>query len=512
MSSSAIPSSASRAGSPNSVNQIHLGVTRRGFNIRPTKDYLYRSALLEEVLTVKNKDDQEDAKQEINLKTMETQRVKVKTLLKKEIASLDVRAYNQLASDAIKKITSYAKTLVFFTKRILKEDGQNKYISATFDDVEYDFSTHDITHIQALYLAAVSNVKIIFRSSKKTVRKQSAGSSSGTAGRILLSQPFQHFFSGFINTLQNDINTHAGNYMSLSKKNTKGVPVNLVSKEKVQAGIQNVAYFNSPESLIKRGYADKLAVRTVIYIAAYISNIDKLRNTSIVSNLTDVSNPQVVQERNRLRSLSIDELKAEKRRFLGGKFSAPPYMQAAFGRGANWDPKLYPFGRVNYNHATCVITDAGKTKTTKSGVGAVQYKLTPAPTNQRTVFEEMSQAPQTDSNGRQISFDPNEISMNLVNRIVSLVTISPKALKSTEGFVGFDRDPTVVSAFNELNRPDLSAPLDSEIERFRSVNNLYHLIHSYYAFSREQSLRFITGVIASKKKKAASAEKKKQPK
>jgi len=473
---------------------------------------LYDPKLLKDVLAVKNQDDVIDEYGAVNIRTMSAPKVKSKTVLHRQVLALEPQAYAQFVRDGLKKLASYSKTVTWFTRQITQASADRKCLTAVFNGEEYEFGKHDIGHIQKLYQNALSNLKIIFRTSKKTVRKSKSGTASTNVyGKLCMSQPFQFFVENFLTSLHTDLYTNFATYQSLSRSNASGEEVKIVDDDMIAKAANGTNYFvqRTPEhdglkSFIRSGFVRKLTASSSIYIAGYISNIAKLKSETY-HNLMEPTTEEGRRLQAEFKAKSIEELKAAKKRYLGGTFAAPPYMVAAFGKGANWDANKFTFGRHNHTHATCKIVkqvhDKFPSGFNAKGIPVLKYAIVSDPNNPNTVFEEMENAQQVDnSTGTLVNFSKDSISMNLVGRIVSLVTFAAKDKAEFEKV-----DPTVGQAFDFLNKPELDAALEAEMGHMINISHFYRRVHSYYAFDRSQSLKYITSIITSKTKRKPKA-------
>lgn len=479
---------------------VSLGSTT---NVKANKpELLYDPDLLRRVLSVKNQDDVMDESGAPNIRTMEPPRVKSKTVYHHEVAALEPDAYAQFVRDALKKLSSYSKTVNWFTRQITQASANGQCLSASFNGEPYEFGRHDISHIQKLYQNALSNLKIAFRTSKKTVRKSKSGTASTNVyGKLCMSQPFQNFASHFVESLRADLTANLGHYQQLSRNNSESVPVKIVDDEMTRKAIEGTNYFGANSSLLSKGFVRKLTASSAIYIAGYISNITKLRATNFPNLMESSSSEEDQRLRAQLLAMTVEELKEAKKKYLGGTFAAPDYMKRAFGKGANWNPDSYAFGKHNHTHSTCKIVQVQHDKypngtNPRTGFPVLKYSIISDPNNPNTVFEEMKNAKQVDSAGNFVDFSENAISMNLVGRIVSLVTF---AAKDKAKFAEYD--PNIANAFAALDSSQFDNALAVELKHMIDISHFYRRVHSFCAFDRSQSLKYITSVITSKSKK-----------
>lgn len=501
----------SRPGSPSQLSQamrVALPQSSQWSGSFPEDD-TYRPGLLLDVLFAEDEPrvaDTDYEEGEVDLHTLKQRTIRVKTQLRNEIVRLDTKKYNALVRDALEKVAEYSKTVGYFTKQIMDAllDG-GKQIEITLpgyteNNGKYTFSRSDITHIQKQFLNVVRNLKNVFRSTKKSNRgKGDETKFSGVFQKLFMAQPFQVFAIGLSNAIGVEVNNQA--HFGLSRADKEGNLVRIVDVDKENQAKTAGKYFsdNSQTTFLSQGLVQKITAMSAIYISAFISNIKAL-SASAKTNLKDTSNPNVVTERNRLKAMSVDELELAKKAYLGGTFAAPDYMVAAFGANANWNPASRPYGRSNHNHATASIVEQSRV-TSPKGKLSIKYKPVPIADNQNTVFQEMAKAQQVGPKNVLVSFNEKAIPMNLVNRIISMVTIPAKFAGVNSSVNLWAHDPTVAQAFVVLMDNSSNQRLNGEYTNLRVLRKFFSRVHGYHAINRDESRKFITSVIANKKRK-----------
>jgi hypothetical protein len=316
--------------------------------------------------------------------------VKVKTLVKAEIARMPVVNYKAFIRILFEKAVEYVSTLHWMHNAVSKARVSEKTIQLSVKDENVTFGASEMAHLKNDLIFVLNNIKSYVRSTKRASRTSATPESfESVYSTVYLLSDFNDIVKGFTNHLRDAADDARDFYESTSEEGP-----GFEHSEDLKLFDNWVGFANSlyrDDSVIKTGMAQKFSVMSIFYSMAYLQNALEARKIQVLDMPADD-----------LKGLSKGELTKLKSAYTGGSFTTPAYLRDILDRVSYW----------NF-HSHVKTTKAGKTSytfTTFKNVSSDSYN------------QVMAQASRANLNLR-VAYNSNKLEMKFVNRLISLLTI-----------------------------------------------------------------------------------------